>query len=100
MREVEKKDIAKETVVQKDNKALSYEEQKKQKALQNKLSKIESQVQELEKEIRKDDKALAEHYEKLMQDASFFTAYEKKKKELEQLLEEWENVQAEIESNS
>lgn len=100
MREVEKKDVAKETVVQKDNKALSYEEQKKQKALQNKLSKIESQVQELEKEIRKDDKALAEHYEKLMQDASFFTAYEKKKKELEQLLEEWENVQAEIESNS
>lgn len=100
MREVEKKDIAKETVIQKDNKALSYEEQKKQKALQNKLSKIESQVQELEKEIRKDDKALAEHYEKLMQDASFFTAYEKKKKELEQLLEEWENVQAEIESNS
>lgn len=98
MREVEKKDVAKETVVQKDNKALSYEEQKKQKALQNKLSKIESQVQELEKEIRKDDKALAEHYEKLMQDASFFTAYEKKKKELEQLLEEWENVQAEIES--
>jgi len=99
MREVEKKDVAKETVVQKDNKALSYEEQKKQKALQNKLSKIESQVQELEKEIRKDDKALAEHYEKLMQDASFFTAYEKKKKELEQLLEEWENVQEEIESN-
>ncbi|WP_300486477.1 ABC-F family ATP-binding cassette domain-containing protein [Flavobacterium sp.] len=100
MRDVEKKDVAKETVVQKDNKALSYEEQKKQKALQNKLSKIESQVQELEKEIRKDDKALAEHYEKLMQDASFFTAYEKKKKELEQLLEEWENVQEEIESNS
>ncbi|MEO4004455.1 ABC-F family ATP-binding cassette domain-containing protein [Flavobacterium sp. CAU 1735] len=100
MRDVEKKDVVKETVVQKDNKALSYEEQKKQKALQNKLSKIESQVQELEKEIRKDDKALAEHYEKLMQDASFFTAYEKKKKELEQLLEEWENVQEEIESNS
>jgi len=98
MREVEKKDVVKETVVQKDNKALSYEEQKKQKSLQNKLSKIESQVQELEKEIRKDDKALAEHYEKLMQDASFFTAYEKKKKELEQLLEEWENVQEEIEN--
>jgi len=100
MREVEKKDVVKETVVQKENKTLSYDEQKKQKALQNKLSKIESQVQELEKEIRKDDKALAEHYEKLMQDASFFTAYEKKKKELEQLLEEWENVQEEIESNS
>lgn len=100
MREVEKKDVVKEVVTQKENKTLSYEEQKKQKTLQNKLSKIESQIQELEREIQKDDKALAEHYEKLMQDASFFTAYEKKKKELEQFLEDWEKVQEEIEMNS
>ncbi|UUC45712.1 ABC-F family ATP-binding cassette domain-containing protein [Flavobacterium cerinum] len=99
MREVEKKDVVKETVVQKESKTLSYEEQKKQKGLQNKLSKVESQIQELEKEIQKDDKALAEHYEKLMQDASFFSAYEKKKKELDQLLADWELIQEEIESN-
>lgn len=99
MREVEKKDVVKETVVQKENKTLSYDEQKKQKALQNKLSKVESQIQELEKEIQKDDKALAENYEKLMQDASFFSAYEKKKKELDKLLADWEQVQEEIESN-
>ena len=99
MREVEKKDVVKETV-QKENKALSYEEQKKNKSLQNKLSKIESQIQQLEKEIQKDDKALADNYEKLMQDASFFAAYEKKKKDLDQFLEEWEKVQEEIEVNS
>ena len=30
---------------------------------------------------------------KLIENASFFTAYEKKKKELDQLLEDWEKVQ-------
>ena len=97
MREVEKRDaVVKEAP--KENKSLSYEEQKKNKALQNKLSKIESQIQQLESDIQKDDKALAENYEKLMQDASFFTAYEKKKKDLEQLLEDWETVQLELEA--
>ncbi|WP_442787685.1 ABC-F family ATP-binding cassette domain-containing protein [Flavobacterium suncheonense] len=97
MREVEKKDVVvKETP--KENKALSYEDQKKNKSLQNKLSKIESQIQQLETDIQKDDKALAENYEKLMQDASFFAAYEKKKKDLDQLLEDWENVQMELEA--
>ncbi|MCG2610662.1 ABC-F family ATP-binding cassette domain-containing protein [Flavobacterium sp. SM15] len=96
MREVEKKDVVvKETP--KENKTLSYEDQKKNKSLQNKLSKIESQIQQLENEIQKDDKALAENYEKLMQDASFFAAYEKKKKDLDQLLEDWETVQMELE---
>ncbi|WP_313804247.1 ATP-binding cassette domain-containing protein [Flavobacterium sp.] len=96
MREVEKKDVVVKEAP-KENKALSYEDQKKNKSLQNKLSKIESQIQQLETDIQKDDKALAENYEKLMQDASFFTAYEKKKKDLEQLLEDWETVQMELE---
>ena len=96
-REVEKKDVVvKEAPKQVKN--LSYEEQKAQKALQNKLSKIEGQIQQLEKDIQKDDKALAENYEKLMQDASFFAAYEKKKKDLDQLLEDWEEVQINLES--
>lgn len=95
-REVEKKDVVvKEAPKQVKN--LSYEEQKAQKTLQNKLSKIEGQIQQLEKEIQKDDKALAENYEKLMQDASFFAAYEKKKRDLDQLLEDWEEVQMTLE---
>ena len=79
-------------------KTLSYEEQKKQKSLQNKLSKIESQINELEKAIQKDDENLARNYEKLMEDANFFSAYEKKKKDLDQLMEDWENVQVELDS--
>ena len=96
MREVEKRDVVvKETP--KEKKQVSYEDQKKNKTLQNKLSKIESQIQHLETAIQKDDRELAAHYEKLMADAAFFTAYENKKKELDALMEEWEQVQEEIE---
>lgn len=97
MREVEKRDVVKETP--KENKQVSYQDQKKGKTLQNKLSKIESQIKQVESEIKKDDRVLAEHPEKLTGDASFFAAYEKKKKELEQLMQDWEQVQEEIESN-
>ncbi len=97
MREVEKKDVvAKEAP--KENKQLSYQDQKKNKTLQNKLSKIESQIKEVENQIQKDDKLLAANYEKLMADAAFFTAYENKKKELDKLMEEWEVVQEEIDN--
>lgn len=98
MREVEKRDVVKETPKEAPKAALSYEEQKKNKALQNRLSKIESQIQQLEKDIKNDDKRLATDYEKLMADASFFTAYENKKKELDTLLADWETVQEEIEN--
>lgn len=100
MREIEKKDDVKlpSPTQQTATKNLSYEEQKAQKTLQNKLSKIESQIQQLEKEIAKDDENLAKNYEKLMEDVTFFSAYEKKKKELNQLMEEWETIQMEIES--
>ncbi|MCJ1807452.1 ABC-F family ATP-binding cassette domain-containing protein [Flavobacterium covae] len=97
-REVEKKDeIKPDSGLNTQTKNLSYEEQKLKKILQNKLSKIESQIQELEKKIQKDDLTLAENYEKLSQDASFFTAYENKKKELDMLMENWENIQIELE---
>jgi len=97
MREVEKKDIAKKEEPKTNNK-VSYEDQKKAKSLQNRLSKIESQIKDLEINIQKDDKELASNYDKLIENAAFFTAYEKKKKELDQLLEDWEVVQEEIDS--
>jgi len=95
MREVEKKDIAQKEEPKTNNK-VSYEDQKKSKSLQNRLSKIESQIKELEINIQKDDKELASNYNKLIENAAFFMAYEKKKKELDKLLEDWENVQGEI----
>lgn len=97
MREVEKKDIAKKEIPKEDKK-ISYEDQKKSKSLQNRLSKIESQIQQLEKDIQSDDKALASNYDKHIEDAQFFIAYNKKKTELDKLLEDWEVVQGEIDA--
>ena len=98
MREVEKKDIAKSavaaTVIEK--KSLSYDDQKKSKSLQNRLSKVESNIKDLERDIQQDDKALASNYDKHIEDARFFTAYNKKKSDLDKLLSEWEVVQEEI----
>ncbi len=98
MREVEKKNTTPQPVKQEKGKQQNSEDQKKNKAMQNRLSKIESQIQQLEGEIQKDDRALAEHPEKLMGDASFFSAYENKKKALDDLMLEWEQVQEELES--
>jgi ATP-binding cassette subfamily F protein 3 len=97
MREVEKKDVAKKEAP-KETAKVSYEDQKKSKSLQNRLSKVESQIKQLEIDIQQDDKALASNYYKHVEDANFFMAYNKKKKELDRLLEEWEIVQGEIES--
>jgi len=96
MREIEKKDVVVNAAA-KPVKNISYEDQKKAKSLQNRLSKIESQIQQLEKDIQHDDKALASNYDKHIEDATFFAAYEKKKNELAQFLEDWELVQLEIE---
>jgi ATP-binding cassette subfamily F protein 3 len=100
MREVEKKSPLshKGGILVHGNKSLSYENQKKGKALQNKLSKVESQIKQLEKDIQQDDKMLASNYDKNIEDAKFFSAYNKKKTALDQLLLDWELVQEEIDN--
>lgn len=100
MREFETKTEAKsETVNPKPQaKSLSFEDQKKQKSLQNKLSKIETQIQDLEKEIKKADEKLATQFEEISGNVQFFSEYESKKTKLAQLLEDWENAQIELDS--
>jgi len=97
MREVEKKDVVK-TVAKETAAPVDYQDQKKGKALQNKLGKVEGQIKQLEIEIKKDDRLLAEHPEKLVGDAAFFAAYESKKKELDARMAEWEQIQEEIDN--
>lgn len=94
------KDVeVKKDVSVKEKKALSYEDQKKLKGLQNKLSKAESKISELEKKIAKADVELADNYEKLISDTKWFEGYEKMKKDLDATMEEWEQISEEIESN-
>ncbi|AWA28800.1 glycosyl transferase family 2 [Flavobacterium magnum] len=97
MREVEKKDTVKKELP-KEMAKVSYEDQKKNKTLQNRLSKIESHIKDLENDIQRDDRALASNYDKHVEDANFFIAYNKKKSDLEKLLDEWAQVQEEIDN--
>ncbi|RAV29680.1 ABC-F family ATP-binding cassette domain-containing protein [Sinomicrobium soli] len=93
-REVEKTGIQKkekEAGEKSDNKP-SYEEQKKQKSLKNRLSKVEGMIATLEKEIREADGMLATDYDRLSSDEKFFTVYKAKKKELSELTAEWEEL--------
>jgi len=102
MRDFEqKKDANRNVAVQetvKEKKSISYDDQKKLKALNNRLSKAESRITDLEKKIAKLDVELAENYEKLMTDTKWFGNYEKMKKDLEDTMKEWEQVQEEIEN--
>jgi len=80
----------------KESNKQSYEDQKKLKSLNNKLSNIESNINQLEKDIKSDDVKLATDYDKTASDPKFFDAYQKKKKSLEQLMLDWENVQEQL----
>jgi ATP-binding cassette subfamily F protein 3 len=51
---------------------------KKNKTLLNRLSKVESQIKQLEIDIRNDDKALASNYDKHIEDANFFGLQQEK----------------------
>lgn len=96
MRDFETKDL-KNSKPKTEKKVLSFDEQKTQKTLQNKLSKIENLINQLEKEIQEDDKELSSNYDKHKENATFFESYEKKKKDLEKLLEEWEIISLALE---
>ena len=84
--------------VVKEKKSISYDDQKKLKGLNNRLSKAEGRITDLERKIAKMDVELAENYEKLMTDAKWFGNYEKMKRDLEETMTEWELVQEEIEN--
>ncbi|GAB5399047.1 MAG: ABC-F family ATP-binding cassette domain-containing protein [Aureisphaera sp.] len=79
---------------------LSYEQQKKQKSLNNRLSKVEASIGKLEREIKEIDVELSINYEETIAKPNFFDEYQKKKKDLEQLMEQWAEITEEIEMNS
>lgn len=96
-REIEKKDKV-EKVNSKGNKNKDlYNDQKKSKTLTNRLSKVESQIAELEKEIAEADVALANNYEETTAKPNFFDNYKAKKRKLEDLMTEWEEITEKIE---
>jgi ATP-binding cassette subfamily F protein 3 len=99
LREAEKK-----TVVAKEAKILpvggkqSYEDQKKQKSLNNRLSKIEANINKLEREIKVIDVDLAISYEETIAAPNFFENYQAKKDKVSKLMKDWEEVTMQLET--
>ncbi|MBT8254229.1 MAG: ABC-F family ATP-binding cassette domain-containing protein [Flavobacteriaceae bacterium] len=79
-----------------DNK-LAYEEQKRVKSLKNKISKIESQIAQLEKDIKIMDVELDTNYDQTVAIPEFFNNYQTKKNQLESKLAEWELTHEKLE---
>ncbi len=101
LREIEKKDKeVKSTTETKVTAKQSYEDQKKLKSLNNRLSNIESKINKLEREIKEIDVELAINYDQTIAKPGFFDDYQGKKNQLDTLMEDWESLQEEIEALS
>jgi len=94
-RAIEKQTEAKAS---KKNTSNDYQLQKQKKSLSNKLSKVESKITGLEKELERIDEKLEHDYEATIQQDGFFDAYNRKKKQIEDLMSAWEKLQEEIDS--
>ncbi|MBC8766373.1 ABC-F family ATP-binding cassette domain-containing protein [Arenibacter sp. BSSL-BM3] len=94
----------KQTVVPKKEKSkdrhVDFEDQKKIKSLKNRLSSTESDISKLEKEIASIDHDLLMNYDATIAKSNFFDTYQKKKKNLENLMKIWENITLELEEFS
>ncbi|CAL2105340.1 ATP-binding cassette, subfamily F, member 3 [Tenacibaculum sp. 190524A02b] len=98
LREAEKRTVVKE---QKDSSKkeaykLSKEQEKELKKLKNRLGKIETQIADLEAEIEKIDLELAQNYEEVSSQPNFFESYKAKKAKVDELMEEWEQVEEKV----
>ncbi len=96
-RAIEKKqDEVRSKTVKKDS-SNDYEVQKMLKSLKNKLSGVESRVSELEKKIAEIDHDLLMDYDATIAKPDFFDTYQKKKKDLENLMQKWEELTGKLE---
>ncbi len=96
-RKIEKGEKKIEEKIQVEQKESDYHSQKKQKSLKNKLSGVEKKISQLEKEIGDIDHELLMDYDKTIAKPNFFDDYQRKKKNLESLMEDWEKLSHELE---
>ncbi|GIM48866.1 ABC-F family ATP-binding cassette domain-containing protein [Capnocytophaga stomatis] len=66
----------------------SFEQQKQQKTIQNKINKIENLITDIEKELEQMNFLMGQE----VQSDDFYKSYDLKKKELEKLMLEWEEL--------
>ena len=95
LRDIEKRDLVKKEGVKEQNKQ-SYQNQKRLKALNNKLSKIETQINQLEREVKEVDIELEINYDATVSNPIFFDEYQQRKDLLKVLMQKWEDLHIEI----
>ena len=96
LREVEKRTVIKSQP--KESPKQSYEDQKKQKSLNNRLSNCESKIGQIEKEIKTIDAEMAASYDEVVAKPNFFENYQAKKDQLVKLMEDWEDITTQLEA--
>ena len=98
LREAEKRTVVK--VDKTSNKPAAQQgsraQEKDLKKLNNKLSRIETEIADLEKEIEKIDLELAQNYDEVSSQPNFFEKYKGKKAALEALMADWEKIEGQI----
>ncbi len=97
-RAIEKKSVKAAQKKQSAQAEKPYHDQKKLKGLKNKLSNLESEIGVLEKEISGIDHELLMNYDKTIALPNFFDGYQKKKKRLESLMKQWEDLTLKLEN--
>jgi ATP-binding cassette, subfamily F, member 3 len=100
MRAIEKRDKVQKEDSRNVNSKQEYNDQKRIKSLNNKLSNTEAQISKIERELRTKDEEMLINYERAISKPQFLENYQKKKKELESLMKSWEVLQEELESLS
>jgi ATP-binding cassette subfamily F protein 3 len=100
MREVEMRSATSKKAGEPVNKGgkQSHFNLKQKKKLQNKLSKVETEISKLEHQLINDDAEISENFEKVQQDEKFFELYQEKKDRLADLMTSWEGLHEQIEA--
>ncbi|WP_304608058.1 ABC-F family ATP-binding cassette domain-containing protein [Lentiprolixibacter aurantiacus] len=96
-RQLEKKDQIPVFREKSDEKSTSYEDQKKVKSLKNRLSSVEKKIAALEKELAEIDHQLLMNYDATISEEGFFDRYQERKKTLETLMKQWEELTLSLE---
>ncbi len=98
MRAVEMRSKAKSKPIDSSQGKQNHSNLKQKKKLQNKLSKIETDISKLENEILLDNQRISKNFEGDKHDDSFFKKYQEKKTKVEELMTEWGKIQQQIDN--
>jgi ATP-binding cassette subfamily F protein 3 len=93
LKELEKRTKEKEVKSSAKANAENSVNQKKVRSNQQKINRVEQQISRLEKEVKAIDVELEINYDQTIAAPNFFDAYQQKKKDLESLMQKWEDLQ-------